>query len=162
MATSVKPIPDGYHSVTPYLHVQGAARALDFYKRVFGAVERMRLDMPGGLIGHAEIEIGGSVIMLADEFPSMKIFGPLTLGGTPVTIHLYVHDVDAVVARAVAAGATMVQPVANKFYGDRSGTFADPFGHHWGVATHVEDVSPGEIGRRAAELFGGGTSPGAT
>lgn len=152
MSTPVKPIPDGYPVVTPYLIIRGAARALDFYKQVFGATERMRLDMPGGIIGHAEIQLGDSVIMLADEFPQMNARGPEAYGGSPVSLHLYVTDVDAIVARAVSLGAKITRPVENQFYGDRSGTVVDPFGHTWNIATHVEDVSHEETARRAAQM----------
>ncbi len=152
MATNVKPIPDGYRAVTPYLFIKGAARAIDFYKQVFGATERMRLEMPGGTIGHAELALGDSVIMLGDECPSMKALGPQAVGGTPVMIHLYVPDVDATFSKAVAAGAKVLQPVEDKFYGDRSGTITDPFGHQWGLATHKEDVPPEEIRKRAAAM----------
>ncbi len=152
----VKPVPEGYHSATPYLIVDGAARALDFYKRVFGAQERMRMPGPGGKVGHAEITIGDSVLMLADEHPEMGARGPRALGGSPVSVVLYVEDVDATVKAAVAAGAKLLQPVADKFYGDRSGTIEDPFGHHWHVSTHVEDVPPDEMGRRAAAAAKGG------
>jgi PhnB protein len=147
-----KPMPDGYHSVTPYLIVGGAAKALDFYKRAFGAKERMRLPMPEGRIGHAEIEIGDSVIMLADEFPQMGAKSPQTIGGTPVGICLYVADVDAVFKQAIAAGGKEEKPLQNQFYGDRSGTLIDPFGHKWTVATHIEDVPPEEINRRMAAM----------
>jgi PhnB protein len=150
MSARVKPIPDGYHAVTPYLFIKGAARAIEFYKKVFGATERMRLDMPGGMIGHAELVIGDSAIMLADEAPSMRALSPPSIGGSPVMIHLYVEDVDAVFNRAVAAGASVLHPLENKFYGDRSASIVDPFGHLWGIATHKEDVTPEEIGRRAA------------
>jgi PhnB protein len=150
MASNVKPIPDGYHSVTPYLIVKGAAKAIEFYKQVFGATERTRMAQPDGRIGHAEIQIGDSTIMLADEFPERNIRGPESLGGTPVMIHLYIQDVDTVAKRAVAAGAKEIRPVQNQFYGDRSGMFADPFGHQWNIATHVEDLSAEEIGKRAA------------
>ncbi|HXH83279.1 MAG TPA: VOC family protein [Candidatus Tectomicrobia bacterium] len=144
----VKPIPDGYHAVTPYLSIAGAAEALDFYRRAFGATEIMRMAQPDGRIGHAEMRIGDSRVMLADEFPEMNFRGPRAIGGTPVHLHLYVEDVDAVVARAVAAGATVVRPVQDQFYGDRSGTVADPYGHVWHVATHKEDVPPEEMRRR--------------
>jgi len=147
-----KPIPDGYQSVTPYLIISGANAAIEFYKDVFGASERMRLAMPGGNVGHAELLIGGSVIMLADECPEIDARSPKTVGGSPVMLHLYVEDVDAVVARAAAAGAKILQPVETKFYGDRGGSIADPFGHIWHVATHVEDVTPEETQRRAAAL----------
>ena len=151
---SVKPIPDEYPQVTPYLHVDGAAAALDFYTEVFGAKERGRLPGPDGKIGHAEIQIGAGVVMLADEYPEMDIRGPRSTGGTPVTIHVYVEDVDATFERAVAAGAKVLRPVENQFYGDRSGQFEDPFGHRWNVASHVEDISPDEMARRAAEAAG--------
>jgi PhnB protein len=149
---NVKPIPEGYHSLTPYLIVAGAARAIEFYKTVFGAVERMRLGGPDGKVGHAELEIGDSLIMLADEHPAMGALAPPTVGGTPVGLHLYLEDVDAVAAKAVAAGATLKRPVENQFYGDRLGSLIDPFGHLWHISTHVEDVSPEEIARRAAAM----------
>lgn len=149
---SVKPIPDGYHSVTPYLVVKGAADAIEFYKQVFGAIELMRCPMPGGVIGHAEIKIGDSPMMLADEFPDMDVRGPKSIGGTPVTVVLYVENVDEVFARAIAAGAKELRPLQNQFYGDRSGTLEDPFGHRWTIATHIEDVSPEEIERRMSEM----------
>ncbi len=152
----VKPVPDGYHSVTPYLIVDGAAKALDFYKRVFGATERMRMAGPGGKVGHAEISIGDSVIMLADEHPEMGARGPRAFGGSPVSVMLYVADVDATVKTAVAAGAKLLRPVEDKFYGDRSGSIEDPFGHHWHVSTHIEDVPPDEMARRAAAATKGG------
>jgi PhnB protein len=151
----VRPVPEGYHSVTPYLIVDGAARALDFYRQVFGATERMRMPGPGGKVGHAEITIGDSVIMLADEHPEMGARGPRAFGGSPVTVMLYVEDVDATVRSALAAGAKPVQPVTDKFYGDRSGTIEDPFGHQWHVSTHVEDVPPDEMARRAAAAMQG-------
>jgi PhnB protein len=146
----VKPIPEGYPQVTPYLCVDGAAAAIEFYCEVFGAKERMRMPGPDGKIGHAEIEIGDSVIMLADEAPEMQAFCPSTIGGTPVSIVLYVTDVDTVFNRALAGGATRIHPLADKFYGDRTGTLLDPFGHMWTIATHKEDVSPEEMQRRAA------------
>lgn len=148
--TRVKPVPEGYHSVTPYLIVDGGAQALDFYTRVFGAAERMRIATPGGKVGHAEIQIGDSVIMLADEHPEMGARAPGAFGGSPVSVMLYVADVDATVQAAVAAGAKVLQPVEDKFYGDRSGTIEDPFGHRWHVSTHIEDVPPDEMERRAA------------
>ncbi len=148
--TKVKPIPDGYHSVTPYLYIDGAARAIDFYKHAFGAVEVMRLEAPGGKIGHAEIKIGDSHVMLADEFPEMGARGPHTIGGTAVGLMVYLPDVDVVVDRAVKAGATLERPVENKFYGDRMGGIIDPFGHRWYISTHVEDVPPEEMEKRAA------------
>ena len=148
--SKVKPVPEGYRSVTPYMIVDDAARALDFYARIFGARERMRMPAPGGKVGHAEITIGDSVIMLSDEAPEMGARGPRAFGGSPVSIHLYVEDVDVTVKAAIASGAKLIAPVEDKFYGDRSGTIADPFGHHWHVATHREDVSPEEMARRAA------------
>ncbi|HVO13587.1 MAG TPA: VOC family protein [Alphaproteobacteria bacterium] len=148
MATKVKAQPDGYHSATPYLIVNNAAAAIDFYKRAFGAAELLRMDMPGGRIGHAEIKIGDSPIMLADEVPEMNARGPHAIGGTPVSIMLYVNDVDAVVKQAETAGAKVTRPVADQFYGDRVGGLEDPFGHHWHVATHKEDVPPEEMARR--------------
>jgi PhnB protein len=155
-AMPVKPIPDGYHSVTPYLIVKGAARALEFYARAFGARLLYKIDQPDGRIGHAEIEVGDSRIMLADEFPEHGVRSPQTVGGSPVLIHLYVEDVDETVARAVAAGAEITRPVADQFYGDRQGALTDPFGHHWSVSTHREDVSPDELARRAAAAQPGG------
>lgn len=149
---STSPIPAGYHSVTPYLIIQGASRALDFYARAFGATELMRIPGPGDQVMHAEIRLGDSHIMLADECPQMKAFSPPTLGGSAVLLHLYVPDADAMFAQAIAAGATVEQPMENKFYGDRSGSVVDPFGHRWTLSTHVEDVSPEEIGRRIAAM----------
>jgi PhnB protein len=151
----VEPIPSGYPRVTPYLCVAGAADAIKFYGGVLGAVERMRMPAPDGRIGHAELEIGSSVIMLADEFEDMGFLSPTSIGGTPVTIHVYVEDVDDVFEKALAAGATTRQPVTNQFYGDRSGQFEDPFGHRWNVASHVEDVPPDELERRAQEFMAG-------
>jgi PhnB protein len=150
--TKVKPVPDGYHSATPYLIVDGAAQALDFYHRAFGARERMRMPGPGGKVGHAEIAIGDSVIMLADEHPEMGARGPRAFGGSPVSLMIYVPDVDATIAAALAAGARLLRPVEDKFYGDRSGTIEDPFGHQWHVGTHTEDVPPEEMARRATAL----------
>jgi PhnB protein len=145
-----KPIPDGYKVVTPYLVCADAARAIAFYKEAFGASERMRLGSPGGKIGHAEIAIGDCVVMLADEHPEMGARAPRSYGGSPVSLVLYVADVDATVARATKAGATLQRAVEDKFYGDRMGSIADPDGHVWHVATHVEDVAPDELQRRAA------------
>ena len=152
---AVKPIPEGYPQVTPYLAVQGGAAAIDFYTDVLGATERVRMPGPGGTIGHAELQLGDSMIMLADETPQFGNRSPKTIGGTPVTIGVYVEDVDAVFERALKAGATQIRPVENQFYGDRTGLFEDPFGHRWSVATHIEDVSPEEMQRRAAEMMGG-------
>ncbi len=149
---AVNYIPQGYHTATPYLIVKGAARAIDFYKQAFGATELMRFAGPGGSIGHAEIRIGDSPIMLADEMPQMGYRSPAALGGSPVSVMLYVPDVDKVVERAVKAGAKVERPVADQFYGDRSGTIHDPFGHVWTVSTHKEDVSPEEMQRRAAGM----------
>jgi len=146
---TAKAVPDGYRTATPYLIVKGAAEAIEFYKRAFGATELLRMADPQGRIGHAEIKIGDSVIMLADEHPSMGYRGPRSLGGSTVSILLYLEDVDDVFERAVKAGAKAQRPVANQFYGDRSGTLEDPFGHVWTVATHVEDVPPEEMKRRA-------------
>jgi PhnB protein len=146
---NVKPIPEGFHSVTPYLYERNAAAAIDFYKNVFGAVEILRMPGPGGKIMHAEINIGDSRVMLADENPQMNALGPLSVGGSSSSFYVYVQDVDAVVQKAEAAGATLTRPVKDQFDGDRSGSFTDPFGYTWSVATHVEDVSPEEVGRRA-------------
>lgn len=146
---AVKAVPDGYQSVTPYLIVKRADRAIDYYKKVFGASQRMRMDGPNGTVGHAEIEIEGSVIMLADEFPDMGFRSPKSLGGTGVSLVLYVKDVDTCFDRAVAAGAKMLRPVQDQFYGDRSGTLEDPFGHVWTISTHKEDLSPEELNKRA-------------
>lgn len=145
--------PEGYHTATPYLVVDGAERAIAFYQQAFGATEVMRLAMPGGKLGHAEVQLGESRIMLADEFPEWDARGPLTNGGTPVSIMLYVEDCDAIYARAVAAGATGLMPMQDQFYGDRSGSLRDPFGHKWHIATHKEELSQEEIQRRAAKMF---------
>lgn len=149
---SVQPIPAGYHSVTPYLIIKGAAEAIEFYKKALGATEMFRLPMPGGVIGHAELKIGDSVIMMADEFPDMGAISPKTLGGTPISLMIYVPNVDEVFAGAIAAGGKEIRPVQNQFYGDRSGVFEDPFGHKWSIATHVEDVSHEEVQRRMAAM----------
>ena len=154
MSPSVKPIPDGYPQVSPYLVVDGAAQAIDFYAQVFGASERMRMGGPDGKVGHAELQVGDSVIMLADEYPDMGYVGPKAIGGTPVTIGVYVDDVDKTFDTAIKAGAKSLRPVENQFYGDRSGQFEDPFGHRWSVASHVEDVSPEEMQKRAAAMGG--------
>jgi PhnB protein len=152
----VKPIPDGYPQITPYLTVDGADAAIRFYSDVFGAKERMRMGGgpgdPADKVGHAELTIGDGLIMLADEFPDMGNRGPKSVGGTPVTISVYVNDVDAVFQQAISAGATELRAVETQFYGDRTGQFEDPFGHHWSVATHVEDVPPDEMARRAAAM----------
>lgn len=150
-----KPIPDGYPRVTPYLIVDGAAEAIDFYTSVLGAEQRgSRMEMPNGKIGHAELSLGDSLLMLADEAPDHGAVGPRSVGGTPVTIHVYVEDVDDVFARALAAGAKELRPVSDEFYGDRLGQFEDPWGHKWSVATHVEDVSAEEMAERAKAAMG--------
>jgi PhnB protein len=150
---SVQPIPEDYPRVTPYLIIDGASDAIDFYTKVLGAHERMRMPGPDGKLGHAELQLGNSVIMLADEFPDMGAVGPKSVGGTPVTLHVYVEDVDSVFDNAVASGAKEIRAVENQFYGDRSGQFEDPFGHQWNVASHVEDVPPEEMEKRAAEAM---------
>lgn len=152
----VNPIPEGYPRVTPYLCVDGAAAAIEFYTSVLGAKERMRMPGPDGKVGHAELLFGDAVVMLADEYPEMDIRSPTSIGGSPVTIHVYVEDVDRVFEQAIAAGATELQAVQNQFYGDRSGQFVDPFGHKWNVASHVEDVPPEEMTKRMNEAMGGG------
>ncbi len=147
---TVKPIPDGYHSVTPYLCAKGAAQAIEFYKKAFSAAERMRIVQPDGRVGHAEIQIGDSVIMLVDEFPEMDMRSPQSLGGSAVSIYLYVEDADVIFNQAIAAGAKVKRPLADQFYGDRVGGIEDPFGHSWWISTHKEDLSPEEIEKRAA------------
>jgi PhnB protein len=151
----VKPIPDGYPQVTPYLCVDGARDAIEFYTKVLGANERMHMPAPDNKVGHAELELGESLIMLSDEFPEMGVRSPKAVGGTPVMISVYVDDVDSVFQAALEAGATEVRPVENQFYGDRTGQFEDPFGHRWSVATRVEDVPPDEMEKRAAEAMAG-------
>lgn len=150
--TNVKAVPDGYHSLTPYLFIRAAAAAIDFYKRAFDAVEILRLLGPDGQIGHAEIQIGDSRIMLSEENMPMSARSPETLGGSPILLHLYVPDVDALFAQALAAGAKVTRPIANQFYGDRSGGLEDPFGFTWHLATHIEDLSEDEIKKRAADF----------
>jgi PhnB protein len=147
MAT--KPIPEGYHTITPYLAVDDAAEAIEYYKEAFGAKERVRMDAPEGKIGHAELEIGDSLVMLSDPFPQAATRSPKELGGSSVSVHMYVEDVDAVVKKAVDAGATITMEVADQFWGDRLGSVKDPFGHLWSIATHVEDVPPEEMAERA-------------
>jgi PhnB protein len=151
----VNPVPADYPRVTPYLSIEGAAAAIDFYCNILGAKERVRMPGPEGKVGHAELQLGDSVIMLADSFPEMGNPSPKALGGSPVFLMVYVEDVDDVFARALAAGATELRPVEDQFYGDRSGQFEDPFGHRWNVASHVEDVTPEEMERRMAEMMGG-------
>ena len=145
---AVKPIPEGYHTLAPYLAVDNAAQAIDYYKNAFGAEERVRMEAPGGAIGHAELEIGDSVVMLSDPFPQASTKPPQELGGSSAAVFMYVEDVDAVVKQAVDAGATVLMEVADQFWGDRFGTVQDPFGHTWSIATHVEDVAPEEIAER--------------
>ena len=154
MSSKVSPIPAGYHSVTPYLLIGGAGAAIDFYIRAFDAVEILRLTAPDGRIGHAEIRIGDSHLMLADEHPEMDFLGPQSRGGTCVTIHLYVADADAVFARAIAAGAKELRPLCDQFYGDRSGAVTDPWGHVWSIASRVEEITSDEIQRRFQEHYG--------
>lgn len=149
------PIPDNYPKLTPALCVDGANEAIEFYKSVLGANERMRLE-EGGRVGHAELELDGSVIMVTDEYPEIGVVGPAKLGGTAVSLNVYVEDVDATFAAALAAGATELRPVTEQFYGDRAGQFQDPWGHRWGVASRIEEVDPQELARRAAEAMGGG------
>jgi len=149
-------MPAGYHSLTPYLACRDAARAIDFYKQAFGAAELMRMPAPGGKIGHAEVRIGDSRFMLTDEYPEMDFLSPQTRGGTTVHLHVYVKDVDAMIARAVAAGAKLVREVKDQFYGDRSGSLQDPFGHVWHIATHKEDLSKAQLRKRAEQAMGGG------
>jgi PhnB protein len=154
MKTNVKHIPDGFHTVTPYLIIKDTAKAIEFYKEAFQATELSRLSTPDGKVGHAEIQIGDSRIMMADEHPEWEAASPQTIGGTPVWILIYVEDVDEVFNRAVDAGAKLFKPVEDQFYGDRSGTIIDPFGHRWTIASHVEDVSPEDMKKRASELYG--------
>jgi PhnB protein len=153
MKMAVKPIPEGYHSVTPYLIVNGGAQAIDFYKRAFGATELFRMEGPDGKMGHAEIRIGDSPVMLADEYPDMGFRSPRSLGGAGVSLMIYVEDVDAQFRQAIAAGAKELRPVKDQFYGDRSGTLEDPFGHVWTISTHKEDVSSEEMRRRSEEMM---------
>jgi PhnB protein len=153
MTAAAKPIPDGYHTVTPYLVIKNAGKAIEFYKEAFGATECVRLPAPDGNVMHAEIRIGDSPVMLCDESPNCNSLSPQTIGGTAVSIVLYVEDVDEVVNRAVAAGASLLMPVGDQFWGDRMGSVADPFGHKWSIATHKEDVTPEEIKARAKAFF---------
>ena len=150
MPAKVKPIPDGYHTITPYLSIKGAANAIEFYKKAFGATEIMRMAEPDGRVGHAEVRVGDSRVMLADEAPDIDFRSPHSIGGAAVHLHMYVENADAVVSQAVAAGAKVVRPVQDQFYGDRSGSVVDPYGHVWHVATHKEDLSMEEIRKRAA------------
>ena len=150
---SVNPIPQGYHSVTPSLAIRNAAKAIDYYKQALGAVERFRMNGPGGHVAHAELQIGNSILMLAEAVPAWGNKSPEDLGGSPVSLFLYVEDVDAAFKKAVDAGGTVTMPVADMFWGDRFGKFRDPFGHEWGMATHVEDVSPEDMDRRGKEAM---------
>jgi uncharacterized glyoxalase superfamily protein PhnB len=150
----VKPVPDGYHTLTPYLVIRDAAKAIEFYKKAFGAKETFRMPGPGGKIMHAELQIGDSMLMLAEEMPEYGAKSPQALGGSPVNVFLYVEDADKVFNQAVAAGATVTMPLADQFWGDRYGKLADPFGHQWSVATHKEDVAPEEMAKRAAKAMG--------
>ncbi len=150
MSNNVKPIPDGYHSITPYLYIKGAGKAIEFYKNVFGAKEKFRMENEGR-VTHAELEIGDSGIMLADEHPDIGVLSPKSIGGTPLSIMLYIEDVDSVVKKAVAEGAQLKGTIEDKFYGDRMGSIEDPFGHIWHIATHIEDVSPEEMEKRMAK-----------
>jgi len=154
MTDKVKAIPDGYQGATPYLCVRGAAAAIDFYTAVFGAIELYRMGDPGGGIGHAEMKLGEGIIMLSDEHPEMGVLSPQSIGGSPVSLLVYFEDVDAVAEKAVAAGAKFIRPLEDQFYGDRSAKLEDPFGHVWAIATHKEDVSPEEMQKRAAALYG--------
>jgi len=158
MTTRIKAIPEGYHTLTPHLVVKGASQAIEFYKKAFGAEEIIRLPGPDGKsLMHAAIKIGDSPLFLADEFPGMGSMGPHSIGGTPVTIHVYVEDVDTVFNQAVAAGAQVRMPLADMFWGDRYGLITDPFGHSWSLATHKEDLTPEEIEKRSQAAFGGCT-----
>jgi PhnB protein len=145
---AVKPVPEGYHTVTPYLTVENAADAIEFYKRAFGATEKVRMNAPDGSVGHAEIQIGDSRVMLSDPFPQSSVRPPTEVGKTTASVFLYVDDVDALFKQAVGAGATVEMELENMFWGDRFGTVVDPFGHVWSIASHVEDVTPEEIEER--------------
>ena len=154
---AAKTVPEGFRTITPHLIVKGAGQAIDFYKKAFGAEEVMRMPGPDGKsVMHAELKVGDSMFMIADEFPNMGCVGPQTLGNSPVGIHLYVNDADTVFNQAVKAGATVKMPMTDMFWGDRYGKLQDPFGHHWSVATHKEDVTPQECAKRAAAAFGSG------
>jgi PhnB protein len=155
MSNGVKAIPDGYEGITPYLICKNADAAIEFYKRAFGAEELFRIGEPG-MVGHAEMKIGKAIFMMADEHPSMNAVSPQTLGGTPVSLYIYVEDVDSFAEKAIAEGAKVLKPVSDQFYGDRSGHFEDPFGHQWGFATHKEDLTPEELNERASAAHGGG------
>jgi PhnB protein len=152
---TVKAVPDGYEGITPYLICKNAEAAIEFYKKAFGAVELFRVGEPGRKVGHAEMKIGNVIFMLADEFPDIGAISPQTLGGTPVTFYVYVEDVDGFTEKAIGEGLKVLKPVADQFYGDRSGHFEDPFGHKWGFATHVEDLTPEQLNERAKAAHGG-------
>ena len=154
--SKVSYIPDGYHTATPYLIVNGAAAALNYYTKAFGATETFRMPGPDGKIGHCEFKIGNSIFMMADEHPERGAYGPKSIGGSPISIMLYVEDVDAMFDRAIAGGGTVERPIENKFYGDRAGGVFDPFGHIWYISTHIEDVSPEELNKRLAAMGQGG------
>ena len=154
MSSQVKAIPDGYEGITPYLICKNAEAAMEFYTKAFGAVELFRIGEPG-MVGHAEMKIGNAIFMLADEFPDMGAVSPQTIGGTPVSLYIYVEDVDGFTEKAIAEGLKVLKPVSDQFYGDRSGHFEDPFGHKWGFATHVEDLTPEELNERAKAAHGG-------
>lgn len=153
MPAYVKPVPEGYHSITPYLMVRGASGAIEFYKNVFGAEELSRMDAPGGMVGHAELKIGDSRIMLSDEFPEMGGKSPESTSGSPVMLHFYTEDVDRIIEKAINAGASLKRPVEDQFYGDRAGSITDPYGHEWYIATHIEDIPDDEVRRRAREIM---------
>jgi PhnB protein len=153
MSTKVKAIPEGYHSITPALIVKNGTKAIEFYKQAFGATERYRMDGPNGKIGHAELKIGDSIIMLTDEFPEMKCLSPQSIGGSPVSMFLYVEDVDTIFNKAVSAGSRVLDPVKDQFWGDRLGRLEDPFGHVWSISTHKEDLSPAELKKAAESAF---------
>lgn len=154
MSDAVKAVPEGYEGITPYLVCRNAEAAIDFYARAFGAKELFRIGSPG-MVGHAEMKIGNAVIMLADEHPEMGAVSPQTIGGTAVSLMFYVDDVDSFTENAITEGFTVIKPVGDQFYGDRSRMFEDPFGHRWSIATHKEDVSPEEMNRRASAMYGG-------
>lgn len=153
MSNDAKAIPDGYEGITPYLICKNAEAAIDFYAKAFGATEIMRMGKPG-MVGHAEMKIGNAIFMLADEHPEIGALSPQSIGGSPVSLYVYVEDVDSFTEKAIAEGLKVLKPVADQFYGDRSGQFEDPFGHKWGFATHVEDIAPEEMKARAASLHG--------
>jgi uncharacterized glyoxalase superfamily protein PhnB len=156
MTTQAKPIPEGFHTLTPHIVVRDGSGAIEFYRKAFAAEELMRMPGPGGKLMHAELKIGDSIVMLCDEFPEMGALSPQALDGSPVTLHVYTRDADAAIEKAVSAGATVTMPAQDTFWGDRYGKVQDPFGHHWSIATHQEDLTPEEIGKRAAQAFSKG------